>query len=146
MVLWRISRHRDLSGRGGLKAAGRWHDKGSPIVYMSENPATALLEVCVHTVANDVPPTYTLLRIEGPQVEVPTVNVSDLAEGWQERDYVTQVVGSLWLARGEDVVLRVPSAIVPHTWNVLFNPLHPLAKEFKIAEAVEYPFDNRIKK
>ena len=71
MVLWRISRHRDLSGIGGLKAAGRWHHPGHAIVYMTETPASSLLEVCVHTSANDVPPAFTLLKIEGPDIEVP---------------------------------------------------------------------------
>ena len=33
MVLWRISRHRDLDGNGGLRAAWRWHERGFPIVY-----------------------------------------------------------------------------------------------------------------
>jgi hypothetical protein len=41
MVLWRISRHRDLRGIGGLKAAGRWHYAGDPIVYLAETPAAA---------------------------------------------------------------------------------------------------------
>jgi RES domain-containing protein len=56
MILWRISRHRDLSGAGGMRAAGRWHEAGRPVVYLAESPAAALLEVCVHTSANDVPP------------------------------------------------------------------------------------------
>jgi hypothetical protein len=42
--------------------------------------------------------------------------------------------------------LRIPSAIVPHTWNYLFNPAHPLAAEFHIIEALDYPFDGRIKR
>jgi RES domain-containing protein len=61
MVLWRISRHRDLDGLGGLRAPGGWHERGLPVVYLAETPAGALLEVCVHTAANDVPPSYTLL-------------------------------------------------------------------------------------
>jgi len=31
MVLWRISRHMELSGRGGLTFAGRWHPRTSVI-------------------------------------------------------------------------------------------------------------------
>jgi RES domain-containing protein len=68
MILWRISRHRDLSGIGSLKAAGRWHHAGRSIVYLAEAPAAALLKVCVHTSANDVPPEFTLLKIEGPDL------------------------------------------------------------------------------
>jgi RES domain-containing protein len=145
MVLWRISRHRDLSGIGGLRASGRWHYPGQPVVYLSENPASALLEVCVHTVANDIPPAFTLLRIEGPDLAIATVEAGDLPERWQTRLEATRELGTEWLRRNEAVLLRVPSAIVPQTANFLFNPLSPGAKGFQIVEALAYPFDNRIK-
>jgi RES domain-containing protein len=146
MLLWRISRHRDLSGIGGLRAGGRWHYAGQPIVYLTENPASALLEVCVHTAANDIPPEFTLLRIEGPEIEVPAIAEVDLTEGWQTRFEITRSLGTDWLGKKEAVLLRLPSAIVPETTNFLFNPLHPDAGLFKITEALEYPFDRRIKR
>jgi RES domain-containing protein len=49
MVLWRISRQR-----------------GVPVVYLAETAPGALLEVCVPTAANDVPPSYTLLEVTVP--------------------------------------------------------------------------------
>lgn len=146
MVLWRISRHRDLTGTGGLRAAGRWHHAGRPIVYLAESPAAALLEVCVHTSANDVPPEFTLLRIEGPDFEMPTIRVEDLPEDWRTRLEVTRDLGSAWLEGNEDVLLRVPSAIVPETMNYLLNPSHRRAAEFEITDSIAYPFDLRLKK
>ena len=145
-MLWRISRHRDLSSIGGLRAGGRWHYAGQPVIYLAENPASALLEVCVHTAANDIPPAFTLLRIEGPEIEIPTIAESDLKEGWQTRFEITRSLGTDWLRKKEAVLLRLPSAIVPETNNFLFNPLHPDAGRFKITEALEYPFDSRIKR
>jgi RES domain-containing protein len=146
MVLWRISRHRDLRGIGGLKAAGRWHYAGHPIVYLAETPASALLEVCVHTSANDVPPEFTLLKIEGPDLEVPSIGVDTLPEDWRTNLEITRDLGTSWLEKSETVILRVPSAIVPETINSLFNPAHPNAGEFRIVEAIDYPFDQRLKK
>jgi RES domain-containing protein len=146
MVLWRISRHRDLSGTGGLKAAGRWHYAGHPIVYLAETPAAALLEVCVHTSANDVPPEFTLLRIEGPDVEAPSIRIDDLPKDWRTRLEATRDLGTAWLEKNESVLLRVPSAIVPETLNCLFNPSHRQAAEFRIVEALAYPFDARLKR
>lgn len=145
MVLWRISRHRDLSGIGALRAAGRWHYAGQPVVYLSENPASALLEVCVHTAANDVPPDFTLLRIEGPELKIPAVTESALPDDWQIRLEVTRELGTDWLRKKEAVILKLPSALVPQTTNFLFNPLHPDASRFQIAAAFSYPFDRRIK-
>jgi RES domain-containing protein len=144
MVLWRISRHRDLSGMGGLKAAGRWHYAGQPVVYLTENPASALLEVCVHTAANDVPPEFTLLRVEGPEIAVSVIADSVLPKGWQSRFEITRSLGTDWLRKKEGVLLQLPSAIVPQTTNFLFNPLHPGAGRFQIVQALTYPFDSRI--
>jgi len=145
MVLWRISRHRDLSGAGGLRAGGRWHHAGRPIVYLAESPAAALLEVCVHTSANDVPPEFTLLKIEGPDIDVPSINFDDLPGDWLARLEVTRDLGTDWLVKNESLLLRVPSAIVPETKNCLFNPAHRQAAEFRLVEAMGYPFDPRLK-
>ncbi len=145
MVLWRISRHQDLNGIGGLRASGRWHYPGQPIVYLTENPASALLEVCVHTAANDVPPTFTLLRVEGPDLNIDGILENDLPKHWQSQPEVTQEIGTKWLRATSGLLLRVPSAIVPTTANYLFNPAHPNASSFQIKEAMSYPFDQRIK-
>jgi RES domain-containing protein len=146
MILWRISRHRDLSGTEGLKAAGRWHHTGHAIVYMTETPASALLEVCVHTSANDVPPAFTLLKIEGPDMEVPSIKADDLRRGWQAQLEVIRDLGTAWLKKNESVLLRVPSIIVPETVNFLFNPSHKLATKFRIKDVFPYPFDLRLKR
>jgi RES domain-containing protein len=145
MILWRISRHRDLVGVGGLRASGRWHYAGRPIVYLAESPAAALLEVCVHTCANDVPPEFTLLRVEGPAVRIPIIRLDDLPPDWTSRLEVTRDLGSAWLEKGTAVLLKVPSAIVPETVNFLFNPLHPDAAKFRVIDAFSYPFDPRLK-
>lgn len=146
MVLWRISRHRDLRGMGGLRADGRWHYAGQPVVYLSESPSAALLEICVHTAANDVPPEFTLLRIEGQEVKVAPVAGEKLPKNWRDKAEATREIGTQWLRARESVLLRVPSAIVPETANFLFNPLHPDAKKFRVTEALRCPFDARIKK
>jgi RES domain-containing protein len=145
MILWRISRHRDLSGVGGLKSSGRWHYAGRPIVYLAGSPSAALLEVCVHTSANDVPPEFTLLRIEAPDQQIPVVRPDDLPQAWRMNVEVTRDLGTAWLLKNEDVLLQVPSAIVPETANFLFNPLHADAVKFRIADVFSYPFDVRLK-
>ena len=145
--LWRVSRHRDLNGTGGLRAPGRWHERGLPIVYLAESPAGALLEACVHSSANDVPPHYTLLTLEvEARVAASHLNVGTLGKNWIERQEVTREIGSAWLRDGRSALFRVPSALVPATFNVLLNPLHPDAARIRIQSAVQYPFDPRIKK
>jgi RES domain-containing protein len=145
MILWRISRHRDLSGAGGLKVSGRWHYAGQPIVYLAGSPPTALLEVCVHTCASDVPPEFTLLKIEGPDVEVSIIKPEDWPQDWRTHLEATRDLGTAWLEAKEEVLLQVPSAIVPETANFLFNPMHTGAAEFRITDEFAYSFDIRLK-
>jgi RES domain-containing protein len=145
VILWRISRHRELNGAGGLRAPGRWHHAGHPVVYLAASPSAALLEVCVHTSATDIPPDFTLLKVEGPAVKTETIRAQDLPAGWSTNLNTTRERGTAWLLRGDSAVLRVPSAIVPETENFVLNPLHPDAAKFRITGVFLYPFDVRLK-
>jgi RES domain-containing protein len=146
VVLWRISLFQNLDGIGGLRLDGRWHTAGNRVVYLGESPSAVLLEVCVHTAASDVPANFTLLRIEGPEVEVANLPDGSLTPEWTHNPELTQRLGTAWLKARSGVLLRVPSAIVPYTSNYVFNPLHSLASEFSIVEAIAWPFDGRIKR
>jgi RES domain-containing protein len=146
MILWRISRHRELNGRGGILFAGRWHFAGAPVVYLAESPAGALIETCVHTSVNDVPPSFTLLKISGPDLLFEEIQMSSLNRGWTDRVEITRELGSAWLRRGRGALLRVPSALVPVTPNFVLNPLHADAKLLQVEDSFVYPFDERLKK
>ena len=146
-ILWRVSQHRDLKGTGGLRAPGRWHERGQAVVYLAENPAGALLETCVHTSANDVPPHYTLLEIAVDEtIAIETFDPSVLPRDWTQRVEITRELGSTWLREATAALLRVPSAIVTSTFNMILNPLHSDAGRLRIQSAVRYPFDTRIKR
>lgn len=147
MYLWRISRHRDLSGAGSLRAPARWHASGSRVVYLAGTPAGALLESCVHTSAGDVPPKYTLLAVLVPDdVAIESVDASAVPAGWIDNVEATREIGSAWLRSQRSALLRVPSALVPATFNYLLNPLHADAARIRIESIYKYPFDPRIKK
>lgn len=146
MRLRRISSHIDLKGIGGIRAPGRWHHRGQPVVYLAESPAAALLEVCVHTAAHRTPPAFTLLRIESPSpADITPIAESSLPTGWRTNIPLTQDLGTEWLRSSQTALLSVPSAIVPYTTNYVLNPVHPAAQSFTIAETLEYPFDPRLK-
>ena len=95
---------------GGLKAAARWHYAGHGIVYLAEAPASALLEVCVHTSANDVPSTFTLLKIKGPDLEVPSITIDSLPKDWRAQLEVTRDLGTAWLGRKDRKSTRLNSS------------------------------------
>src|ERR1700742_971543 len=117
MVLWRISNYADLKGIGGLRAPGRWHFAGRPVVYLAEHPAGALLETLVHQEIRstaDLPDTYRLLRVAvSLQVRIAELSETVLPEHWRGDASYTQSAGSEWLESGSAALLKVPSAVMP---------------------------------
>ncbi|QHO71834.1 hypothetical protein ACH79_03505 [Bradyrhizobium sp. CCBAU 051011] len=145
MELWRISNYADLSGEGGLRAAGRWHTRGKRIVYLADHPASALLELLVHMDRDLIPSTHRLLRIRVSEaIEIQKVDVDRLAADWRERPDVTRRIGDEWLDRAATALLQVPSVIVPRGWNFLLNPGHRGAAKVDIEEVVDAPLDSRL--
>ena len=147
MTLWRISNYADLSGTGGLRASGRWHHRGIPVVYLAESAALAMLEVLVHfeLSASDVPDGFQLLEIEYAQRKgVSRLKTEDMADNWRDELDYTRAIGDEWLAAGSGVLLRVPSVLVPNSYNYLFNPRHTESKAGKIKSTTKHPYDPRL--
>jgi RES domain-containing protein len=147
MRLWRISGFADLSGEGGLRASGRWHNTGRRIVYLADHPASALLEVLVHLEVDveDFPTHYQLLAIDAPDdIAVTALDETKLPADWRAQVAGTRARGDEWLRAGASALLRVPSAIVPVASNYLLNPAHADASRLSVTGIVRAPFDPRL--
>ncbi|XKH61176.1 RES family NAD+ phosphorylase [Halomonas sediminis] len=144
-VLWRISNHTDLSGIGGTITAGRWHHKGQPVVYLADSPATALLEVLVNfeMSIDELPDRFTLLRVELPPTTSEASIYNDLPEIWHQQQHLTRSLGTNWLNESSSLLLKVPTVIVPHNCNYLFNPRHPEASLAALS-VEQFPLDSRL--
>jgi RES domain-containing protein len=147
VLLWRISNHDSLNGEGGWRAGARWHSRGRPIVYCTQSPAAALIELLVRLELSplDGPAKYRLLRIAVPDdVAMTSVDLDALGSDWPANRRLTQSLGDAWLEATQSTLLSVPSAVVPHTWNVLVNPAHPDAKRVTLAGVSEHALDARL--
>jgi RES domain-containing protein len=145
MELWRISNYADLSGAGGLRAAGRWHSQGRRIVYLADHAASALLEMLVHMDRDLVPSTYQLLRITvSDNTVIETVADGTLPPDWRSKTMASREVGDRWLDRAASALLQVPSAISGRGSNYLLNPAHADASKVTVAEIINAPFDPRL--
>jgi RES domain-containing protein len=143
--LWRISDFDDLSGQGALLRSARWHSVARPLVYLADHPASALLEVLVHMEVDDGdwPNSYQLLAVDIPD-GTEFDDAPALSTDWRANPDETHQIGNRWLAEARTALLRVPSVIVPYTWNWLLNPHHTDAKLARIAEVVRATFDPRL--
>ncbi|MBE7211175.1 MAG: RES family NAD+ phosphorylase [Gluconacetobacter diazotrophicus] len=139
MLAWRLCRapFADLDRTGARLFGGRWNTPGRPVVYAASSAALAVLEVRVHL---DLPPEllpddYVLLAID----------LHDLAsEVVDEIPPDPAALGDTWLREGRTPVLRVPSAIVPESSNLLLNPLHATADGAVIVLRRRFAFDRRL--
>lgn len=147
MTLWRISGHPELDGAGGLRGPGRWHTKGRPIVYCAPNPATSLVEMLAHIEidSSDVPDLLQYLEIEAPDdTSTETLETEALGWSWAANLAVSRRAGDEWLRSGRTALLRVPSVIVPVTWNILINPRHPDSGQIRVVHIHRHGIDPRL--
>lgn len=144
MILWRISNYADLKGLGGLRAEGRWHSAGRPIVYLADHSASAILEMLVHCELDVLPPTYQLLKVEVPDDAILNIDPAALPGNWRDDQDATQSIGDTWLVDAPSLLLCVPSALTPDGQNYLLNPDHPDAGRCHIHQVRLHPLDPRF--
>lgn len=148
-TFWRISNRCDLEGIGGEKADGRWHtaERGKRIVYLSEHPAVALVEVLanLHSDPSILPDAYQLVKVvAGEPASTETVHVDRLSEDWRDDLASTQSVGDQWLRNRTSCLLVVPSVPAPESFNYLFNPLHLDARTLRVEWCKWIKYDRRL--
>lgn len=149
-TLWRISNHDDLRGIGGERTNGRWHTAapGKRIIYLSEHPALALIEVLANLKGNPLlfPDYYQLLRVDVPVdvAQIEELEGSSFPIDWKENLQITQAIGDLWLDSGRSALLGVPSAPAPESRNYLLNPKHPDAKNALVVWSRRVAYDQRL--
>jgi RES domain-containing protein len=85
-----------------------------------------LLEVLVPLEVDqeDFPDSLQLLRVDIPE-DVALAEMPALQTGWQLKPAHTRSVGNAFLRATAALLLPVPSVVMPHTVNYLFNPMHP---------------------
>ena len=149
MRLYRISSCKyidDLTGTGGLYADGRWHEKGTRIIYTSERVSLAKLETLANSVV--LPKNQCLLTLEIPDDIIPeTLDINELPGDWDDFPYSKGliVITKRWITENQFLLLKVPSAQASGEYNVLINPLHADVEKIKIISSTPVKFDQRLK-
>jgi RES domain-containing protein len=111
---------------------------------MSEFISLSILEVLVRANKFTSPDTYTLLSIQVPESSIITIEVKKLKNEWQDHIEYTRSIGEDFLKLNQELVLKVPSAVVPQEHNYLINPLHKDFKKVKIAHSELLELDKRL--
>ena len=152
MRLWRLSserRARDFAGGYGLSNDGRWNTRGRPVTYCSTVPSLAALEKRVHVTDPALLPPQAMVAYELPDgISNRTIEIADLLPDWAAHETHTQAIGDGWLDSVAEVLLFVPSVVIPianvFDRNVLINHRIATVASIKIAEITPFTLDLRL--
>lgn len=148
---WRLDAARHAPtwarGEGSFRVGGRWNAPGLRAVYASLDPSTAILEVAVHkgfrvldtqphVLTSATIPDTSRIHVVRPD-DIPNPNW--LAPGIPNSNQ--QAFGDQ-LLRDHRFVL-IPSAVSPHSWNLIFDATKPAADYADIGQQ-RFALDPRL--
>lgn len=143
MQLWRISKSEfagDTSGEGARLHGGRWTPVGYPAIYTAEHPALAGFEKLVHAGVSivDAPLGHELVAFVVADDDASVTHIPHVPD-------MPMDIGEQWLDAAHTLLLRVPSVVVPQSWNYVINPHHPDFSSVQLRRYGLFVYDKRIK-
>ena len=122
---------------GAVFREGRWHLRGTRIVYAAQHISLAALETLVHANSQVLPP-KSITEIDVPS----SVAIESVA--WMDMP-ASQTFGSRWAEEARTAVLAVPSIVVQGMeMNFVLNPAHPDFAKITHGVAQRFSFDARF--
>jgi RES domain-containing protein len=135
----------DLSGTGAKLFGGRWNSKGFAMLYVAENISLAVLEMLVHNQFKDFAIELSIIKISIPEtIEAKEIKLSKIKQDWIDDYSYTKFIGNEFIKSANNLLLKVPSAVVNEEHNFLINPLHVDFKKVKITEVKQFRTDKRL--
>lgn len=124
----------------------RWSSPGVRVAYAASDPALAVLEVLVHLETTAPLSAYSLVEATVPDELIEDMDPAKLPANWAESPVPPEVqaIGDEWVASGRSLALRVPSAVVTASANVLINPEHADFASFEVHAIEPFALDPRL--
>ncbi|MFT3702414.1 MAG: RES family NAD+ phosphorylase [Agriterribacter sp.] len=135
----------DLRGTGAANFSGRWHSKGTYILYTAATPSLALLESVVHIASIPVAD-YCMICLEIPDDKIAVISTDQLPVNWfaNPAPAALGMIGDNFIRKNEHFALQLPSAVMPEENNILINPNHKDFNKVKIVYRRTIPIDRRF--
>ena len=152
MRLWRLASARraaDFDGGYGIFNDGRWNTRGRPVTYCATVPSLAALEKRVHVTDPALLPPQVMVAYDVPdRISMRRVDIDELPADWAMQQTHTQGIGDSWLDSAKEVLLFVPSVIVPIAnapdRNVLINHHAADIAAVRLEAATPFTLDPRL--
>jgi RES domain-containing protein len=155
VTVWRIAKHtrefaaEELSGGGAAAVGGRWNSEGKQVVYAATSISLCVLETLAH-LGDDVHCRNRFLVA----IDIPArlwekrslLSAEDLPVTWlaEPAGMDTVRLGDQWLTQANELLLLVPSVIVPEEFNLMINPSQKNASQIKARVVRPFVYDPRL--
>lgn len=147
MLAYRITHKIYSSKLFATGLPGRWNGNGRKVIYCAESIALAFLENMVRRQGVGFNDDFRTMILNIPDdLGIQTITSGHLPAGWRDiTDYSKcQPIGNTWYDDGTHPLLKVPSAILPESFNLVINSLHPDFKKIKLVKITDLIPDERI--
>ena len=132
------------SAEGSRRTAGRWHEAGAEVIYVSENYSTAMLEVLVHW-NGALPPNQHFIEITIPGGTSYEVATPDTVPNWFEPSgEAARRFGREWYRENRSAILIIPSVVARMERNLVINARHPDFAGLKVGLETPVWWDHRL--
>lgn len=149
MFVWRLCReeYADLSGIGASLYGGRWNSSGHSVTYTASSLALALVEIIPGLRKNSVPKGFVSLYISiNNTVSKREITLDEFPRNWEKEKTQNWFIetGDQWIQDKKELLLVVPSVIIPEEKNILINPHHPEIEKVEIKTIKPFRVDPRF--
>jgi Uncharacterized conserved protein len=147
MLVYRIVHKIYSKGLYASGIQGRWNSAGKKVIYSAESIALAFLENMVRRQGVGFNQDFKIMMIEIPdEIDITSISPDQLKDGWRNsNDYSKcQSLGDQWYNEAKTLILKVPSAILPESYNYVINTQHVAFKNVQIITTSDLLPDKRI--
>ena len=147
MLIFKIGHKNYASSLTASGVNGRWACAGKRVIYGAENIPLAFLENMVRRQGVGFNNDFKIAFIEIPDdLHISAIEVNNLDPDWRDPyDYShCQPLGNKWFDDMRMPLLKVPSAVMPESFNYVINTVHPDFKHIKLIAVTDLIPDIRI--
>jgi RES domain-containing protein len=147
MIVFRIVHKAFSQSLVGSGHPGRWNKAGQKVIYAAESIALAFLESMIRRQGVGFNEDFNIMFLDIPQdLSISTIDSASLSPGWDDiRNHsVSQELSLSWYASLQAPVLKVPSVVLPHSFNFVINTEHKDFNKIKIIDLTPLVPDPRI--
>ncbi len=151
MRLWRIAAEKyalDKACAATRLTGGRWNPIGYPALYVGTTVEICALERFVHSSTQEGALVLVSVDVPNHRNLFYKPSVRELPRGWAHVPVVTssQEFGRAWLQEARELVMLLPSAVIPEAAVAVINPAHRAYGQVKLRKVRRFTFDPRMYK